>query len=74
MAIILAIAGSISMVYVPVAAQGIKVGQLQYVVPNVNQKVENKICIECGQENNADSLSCILCSASSPEHQSFGLL
>ena len=70
MAIILGIAGSIeqkgkkTVVYVPVATQGIKVGQLQYVVPNVSQKIENKTCIECGQENNADSLSCILCSGS----------
>ena len=69
-AIILGITGSFeqkgkqTIVYVPLATQGIKSGQSQYVVPNVNQKVEKKICIECGQENNIDSLSCILCSGS----------
>lgn len=69
-AIILGITGSFeqkgkqTIVYVPLATQGIKSGQLQYVVPNVNQKVEKKICVECSQENNIDSLSCILCSGS----------
>ena len=69
-AIILGITGSFeqkgkqTIVYVPLATQGIKSGQLQYVVPNINQNVEKKICIECGQENNIHSLSCILCSGS----------
>ncbi len=69
-AIILGITGSFeqkgkqTIVYVPLATQGIKSGQLQYIVPNINQNVEKKICIECGQENNIHSLSCILCSGS----------
>ena len=69
-AIILGITGSFeqkgkqTIVYVPVATRAFKSGQLQYVVSNVNQKIEKKICVECGQENNADSLSCILCSGS----------
>ena len=70
MAIILGIVGSFeqkgkkTIMYIPVATQNIITGKLQYAVTNENQKVENKICIECGQENNADSLSCILCSGS----------
>jgi len=64
--------GKQTIVYVPVATQAIKSGQVKYIISQLTQKVEEKICIECGQENNAEPLSCILCSGSRFRDESNG--
>ena len=52
------------LVYVPVQTQPMTTGQIQNVAPQVVQTTPKKTCLDCGEPNNMDIQSCILCSGS----------
>ena len=52
------------LVYVPVQTQPMTTRQIQNVAPQVVQTTPKKTCLDCGEPNNMDIQSCILCSGS----------
>ena len=52
------------LVYVPVHSQPMTTTQIQNEAPQVVQTIPKKTCLDCGEPNNMDIQSCILCSGS----------
>jgi hypothetical protein len=52
------------LVYVPVQTQPMTTGQIQNVAPQVVHTTPKKTCLDCGEPNNMDVQSCLLCSGS----------
>ena len=52
------------LVYVPVNTQPVSTRQIKNVAPQVVRTTPKKTCLDCGEPNNMDIQSCILCSGS----------